>query len=175
MRVLIVCGSADLAGTTAEMCRVAAEAVLEAGSEPEVVFPGTMEIGHCTGCGSCRSGACSISDDMSEVICSLDRSDLLILASPIHFSGPSSLIKTVIDRLQPYWYRKKGHGGGMAALLCGGSPEPRFHCAVYSMRALSITLGTEWRGHLEIPWTDREGFSLPEDQVKEFVRGLIGS
>jgi multimeric flavodoxin WrbA len=175
MHVLIVCGSADPEGTTASMCQVAEDAVRECGSVPEIVFPGGMRIGHCTGCEGCRGGECVIDDDMRAVSEAFERSDLVILASPIHFSGPSSLIKTVMDRFQFYWCSGRIHGGRIAAMLCGGSPEPRFHCAVYIMRAFSITLGMEWCGHLEASHTDGKGFVLPEDEIRMFVKDLLRS
>ncbi len=175
MRVLIVCGSANPDGTTASMCRRAAEAVWRAGSIPDLIFPGDMSIGHCTGCGRCENDSCAIKDDMDRILEAVERADLVILASPIHFSGPSSLIKTVMDRFQPYWYRKERHGGKIAAMLCGGSPEPRFHCAVYIMRAFSITVGMDWCGHLEVPNTDSDDFVLPENEIETFVRDLVRS
>ncbi len=175
MRVLIVCGSANPNGTTASMCRSAAESVWNAGSIPELVLASEMTIGHCTGCGCCKDGECAEKDDMARLLDAVERSDILILASPIHFSGPSSLTKTVMDRFQPYWYRKERHGGKMAAMLCGGSPEPRFHCAVYIMRAFSITVGMEWCGHLEVPGTDRDDFEVPKDDIDRFVRDLVRS
>ncbi len=175
MRALIICGSANPNGTTATMCRSAADALWKSGSIPDIVFPGEMNIRHCDGCGGCKDGECVIKDDMRGILDAVDRSDLVILASPIHFSGPSSLIKTVMDRFQPYWNGKEPHGGRLAVLLCGGSPEPRFHCAVYIMRAFSITVGMEWCGHLEVPNTDSEDFVLPEKDIAEFVQNLVRS
>ena len=173
MRAVIVCGSANPSGTTAAMCRSAERSFLEHGWEAESVFPGGMDIRHCTGCGGCRDGPCVIGDDMCAVLEAVGSADMVVLASPIQFSGPSSLTSTVMSRFQPYWTRGKKHEGRMAAMLCGGSPAPRFHCAVYMMRAFSVTLGMAWEGHLEVPGTDEEGFALPEEKIRRFVEGLV--
>jgi multimeric flavodoxin WrbA len=154
MRALIVCGSRD-GGFTSEMCRSFSRGLDICGVSSEIVFPIDMEIKHCSGCGGCSEiGDCIISDDMDMIYTILRGCDLLVLATPIHFSGPSSVIKTVIDRFQPMWFTNKGHQGYIAALLSGGSQSPNFTNTVSIFRAFSITAGMEWLGHLEISGTD---------------------
>ncbi|MBR4504588.1 MAG: flavodoxin family protein [Candidatus Methanomethylophilaceae archaeon] len=172
MKALIVAGSMNADGITARMCGYAADALRGLGWEARIVFPSGMDIRHCSGCGKCASGVCAIDDDMAEILDAVEGSDLLILASPIHFSGPSSLIKTVMDRFQPYWW-KGSHGGRMAAMLCGGSPNARFSCAVAEMRALSITAGMGWAGHLEFPGTDDRGGKGLKEAVGDFVCDIV--
>ena len=157
MSVLIVCGSRD-GGFTSEMCRSFSKGLEACGISSEIVFPIGMGIAHCTGCGCCSAdGECNISDDMDAIFASFERSDLLVLASPIHFSGPSSSIKTVIDRFQPVWFRKREHPAYAAALLSGGGPSPRFAGTVSVFKAFSFTAGMKWLGHLEIAGTDEKG------------------
>jgi multimeric flavodoxin WrbA len=174
MKALIVSGSMDSGGITARMCGYAADALRRSGWEARTLFPSGMEIHHCLGCGKCASGMCAIDDDMGAVLEAVEDADLVILASPIHFSGPSSLMKTVMDRFQPYWKGMGPHGGRMAAMLCGGSASARFSCAVSEMRALSITAGMEWAGHLEFPDTDGRGGRGLREAVCGFIGEAVG-
>jgi len=157
MRALIVCGSRD-GGFTSEMCRSFSKGLAARGISSEIFFPIGMSIGHCTGCGACSAdGECVISDGMNEIYDAFGKSDLLVLATPIHFSGPSSAIKTVIDRFQPVWFKDRGHPAYAAALLSGGGPTPYFANTVSIFKAFSITAGMEWLGYLGIPDTDEKG------------------
>ncbi|MCL2149230.1 MAG: flavodoxin family protein, partial [Methanomassiliicoccaceae archaeon] len=146
MRALVVCGSRD-GGFTSEMCRSFAEGLASRGVASGVIFPIDMDIRHCTGCGLCSAdGECVIADGMGEVYEAFRGSDLLALASPTRFSGPSSAIKTVIDRFQPAWFKDRGHPGSAVGLLSGGSPSPRFSNTVSVFKALAATTGMEWLG-----------------------------
>lgn len=172
-RALIICGSAGRGGVTEAMCQTAAEALRGEGCDAYVLFPTESDIGHCTGCGRCRDGPCVIDDGMTAVYRLFGESDLLILASPLHFSGPSSLIKTIMDRFQPYWYdRSLPHPLACAAMFCAGSERPNFAPSLSIMRAFSITTGMKWLGHLEFPDTDRRGDDGVEEAVAGFVRSI---
>jgi multimeric flavodoxin WrbA len=115
-----------------------------------------MDVGHCTGCDRCsEEGICWISDDMAVFYKGFRYSDLLVLATPTHFSGPSSAIKTVIDRFQPIWFKKRKHPKYAVALLSGGGASPNFDNTLSIFKAFSATAGMNWLGHLGIPDTDR--------------------
>ncbi|MCL2032743.1 MAG: flavodoxin family protein [Methanomassiliicoccaceae archaeon] len=159
MKALIVCGSRD-GGFTSEMCRSFSKGLAVHNITSEIIFPIEMDIKHCTGCGACSAeGECNISDDMDAIYRYFRESCLLVLATPTHFSGPSSAVKTVIDRFQPAWFKDKGHPAFAAALLSGGGPSPRFSNTVSIFKAFSNTTGMEWLGHLEITNTDKKEIS----------------
>jgi len=156
MKAAIICGSRD-GGFTAEMCRSFAKGLAVHDIHSEVFFPIDMDIAHCTGCGSCsENGKCNISDDMDIFYMTFGGCDLLVLATPIHFSGPSSVIKTVIDRFQTIWFRKGRHPAFSAALLSGGGPSPDYKSTISIFKAFSATAETEWLGYLAIPNTDEK-------------------
>ncbi len=159
MKALIVCGSRE-GGFTSEMCRSFSEGLASCGIPSEIIFPIDMDIGHCTGCGECYDdGECCIMDDMIHIYNAFGGCDLLILATPTHFSGPSSAIKTVIDRFQTIWFKKAAHPSFAAALLSGGRPKPNFNNTLSIFKAFSITAEMEWLGHLEISDTDNKEIS----------------
>ena len=118
-RTLIICGSAGRGGVTETMCQTAADVIRSRGQDAMVVFPSEMRIEHCRGCDSCSEGPCVIEDDMHRLYRLFAESDFLMLATPLHFSGPSSLTKTVMDRFQTYWHGKDlPHPIAMAGMIC---------------------------------------------------------
>lgn len=155
MRGLIICGSRD-GGFTSAMCRSFSEGLTAQGIGSDIVFPVDMNIGHCSGCDDCSAGKCIISDDM-DLICEMfSKCDLLVLASPIHFSGPSSIIKTVIDRFQPLWFNPEDRRRYATSLLSGGGEKPLFRNTVSIFKALSFTAKMEWLDGIEISDTDKK-------------------
>lgn len=173
-RALILCGSARPAGATEAMCRAAAEALPDSGYVPEIVrIP--VGISHCLDCGLCMDGSCVIDDGMSGIYRAFQDADLLVLATPIHFSGPSSLMKTAVDRFQPYWWVKDSPHPSMAiGLMCGGSDSPDFGPTVRILRAFSAMTGMEWLGQLEVSGTDRRGTEGIQEAVARFVGSVLG-
>lgn len=172
-RTLIICGSAGRGGVTETMCQAAADTLRSQDHDVYVVYPSEMTIGHCTGCDGCRDGECIVDDDMAVLYRLFSESDLLIMASPLHFNGPSSLAMTVMDRFQPYWHGERQHPLAMAVMLCAGSDNPNFGPAESIMKAFALTTRMAMVGFLEIPGTDRNGDEGVAERVREFVEGLI--
>ena len=174
-KALIICGSARMNGVTDTMCRAASVALAERGYSPTIVYA-SDDIAHCRDCGLCADGRCAIDDGMNRIYEEFASSDLLILASPVHFSGPSSIIKTVIDRFQPYWFDKDmPHPRAVAGLICGGSEKPEFRPTVMVFKAFAAMLGMEWLGHLEVPATDRTCGEGAAEAVDGFIKGIAAS
>ena len=177
MKALIICGSME-GGFTSEMCRYFANGLAVHNIRSDILYPIEMDIRHCTGCEECsKDGKCIINDEMELIYQAYeDTCDLLVLASPIHFSGPSSIIKTVIDRFQPIWYKRKKHPEFIAALLSGGGASPSFAPSKSIFVALSATARMKWLGQLEIPDTDNKDIwdvSLPAFDFGEEIAGKI--
>lgn len=174
-RALILCGSARPGGCTEAMCTAAAAALPPFGYSAEVVRI-TSDISHCLDCGLCRDGSCVLEDGMTEIYTAFQEADLIVLATPIHFSGPSSLIKTAIDRFQPYWWEKDApHPARAFGLMCGGSDRPEFGPTVKIFRAFSAMLGMSWLGQLEISGTDRTGSEGIREAVEAYVSDLLAA
>ena len=129
----------------------------------------------CSGCGRCRDGDCRITDGFSFIFDLKSRIDLVILLSPIHFSGLSAQAKYFVDRLNPLWYRHEDVHARFCAILIGGSPEPRFSNAESELKAVSKGCGFEWSGVLELSDSDRKAVGDYDGQALEFVRRVIGN
>lgn len=153
--VTIICGSADVDGVTIRMCDHAGRILSDRGCDVRTFIISRMDIGHCRDCRGCSDGRCVIEDDMSQIYDSISSSDLLVLATPLHFSAPSSLLKTAMDRLQPYWYDAAlPHPRFCIGLLCGGSKEPFFEVTERILRSMCLTIGMRYLGSAKIPDTD---------------------
>ena len=64
----------------------------------------SKKISDCIGCYTCyEKNKCSINDDMKEILDSINRSDMIIFASPIYWWGVTGIMKIFIDRLYFYY------------------------------------------------------------------------
>ena len=167
MNVLFIKGSARDDGITAKLCELAASAMPSA--KISMMSPHKMDIQHCTGCGSCkRSGKCIIKDDMRKIYKAVEENDVIIISTPVYFSGPSSIIKQVIDRFQCVWVSGKGKPRNKTAALiaAGGDKSPIFSNTISITKAFAMTIGAEWAGELKVSGTDGMA-ELSDDIVKE--------
>ena len=90
------------------------------------------------------------------------------------FSGPSSLIKTVMDRFQAYWFGKDlPHPKAAAGMICAGSEKPNFEPTIAIMRAFAITTDMKWLGQLEFAGTDVRGDTGADEEVARFIGDIL--
>lgn len=121
----------------------------------------SLAIAPCRGCGAClATGDCVLDagDDMGVVVAGLRWCDVLLVASPLHFSSLSGPLICCFGRLQRFW--KSGGLGGKARrgglAVAGGSEYGNmFDPARRVAAALFATLGVEWRGMATASGTDR--------------------
>lgn len=61
----------------------------------------------CQECGICETeGFCPIDDDMQQIYHLQRQADVIVMATPIFFYGPTAQMKALIDRSQALWARK---------------------------------------------------------------------
>lgn len=173
-RTTVICGSSNKHGFSNHICERIKHCCESANAECNAIYPSDMTINHCSGCDSCTDGICIIDDDMTEVLNAVKESDVIFFVIPIHFSGPSSLMKTVIDRFQPFWF----HSGmleqkTLVPVLCGGSNNPCFTYTEGILRAFSATTRMHLTAPLEISGTDSMCPKDTDSCVEAFVRNII--
>ena len=80
----------------------------EKGFQTETLHLSQMDFSFCIGCGSCeKTGWCILKDEFASVIAPmLRRAEIVVLASPVYFYGPSAQLKAMMDRGQMFWSRK---------------------------------------------------------------------
>lgn len=112
-----------LAGKIADMLCDQSEVEVEQFNVSELHVHG------CIGCNECQSdGICIYDDDMTDLRHVLDQADGAIVVSPIYFAGVPSQLKALLDRFQPYFWRRQD-------LLNAGTPLP------YKRPLISILIG----------------------------------
>lgn len=76
----------------------------------ELIDINKYRINGCMGCDKC-SGVfkCVINDDTEKIIQKIENSKIVIVTSPVYFTGVPSKLKAFIDRNQVQWYRNRNH------------------------------------------------------------------
>jgi arsenate reductase len=106
--VLGLMGSPRKKGNTDLLLDAFLEGAQTQGAEILKVDVPSKHIEPCQGCRFCeKEGYCiQQKDNMGEMNYLLRRADIVVLATPIFFYGPSSQIKALIDRSQALWARR---------------------------------------------------------------------
>lgn len=113
-------------------------AAKEAGAEVAKIDLLDKHVEFCTNCRSCTQkegtarGRCLLQDDMNSILDEIDRSDVIILASPMNFFTVTALMKRFIERLVCYAYwpwdkaapKPRNPKQGKRALIVGTSAAP---------------------------------------------------
>jgi multimeric flavodoxin WrbA len=92
-------------------------AAVEDGAETEKIYLLDKHIEFCTNCRQCTQkdgparGECPINDDMNAILDSIERSDAIVLASPMNFWTVTAIMKRFIERLVCYAYWPWGKTG----------------------------------------------------------------
>ncbi|MDQ1333156.1 MAG: arsenite transporter arsC [Thermodesulfobacteriota bacterium] len=111
MFVLGLQGSPRIKGNTALLLSAFLAEAERLGVRTEVIHVAKKKITPCQECGTCeKKGFCPIDDDMQDMYPLFRQADLIVLATPIFFYGPTAQMKAVIDRSQALWSRKYALG-----------------------------------------------------------------
>lgn len=103
-QMVIISGSPKRDGNTEALISWFWEGAREAGHQVEMIraaflrynFPG------CTSCRSCQKTeayGCVIDDDAGPVLKKMMDADIIVMATPLYFFGPSAQIKIIFDRM----------------------------------------------------------------------------
>ncbi len=104
----IICGSPRLNGKSYKIAdRLFSNAInKDPRSEFAFVTIVDMVIEGCDGCDECKSDfECVIEDDMEIIYDYIENSEELEIVVPIYMAGVPAQFKTVLDRLQPYFWK----------------------------------------------------------------------
>jgi multimeric flavodoxin WrbA len=131
-RVLCISGSPRRHGNSERLLDALIEGVEAAGGEAVKLVVRDAGIGVCVGCQGCHErGACVRKDGMDNVYRQLDSADAIAVASPVYFATVPAVLKTLLDRCQPYWARRyvlgqprPAHKRPGAILIVGGGDDP---------------------------------------------------
>ncbi|MEW5736684.1 MAG: flavodoxin family protein [Thermodesulfobacteriota bacterium] len=138
--ITAVVGTYREGGTIDQAVDLVLRAAEQAGAHVAKINLKDLDLRFCTNCRVCTQapgnerGACVLPDDMGGILDRLDRSDAIILASPMNFGTVTALTKAFIERLICYAYWPWGATGpklrqknrGKRALLVASSAAPAF-------------------------------------------------
>jgi hypothetical protein len=107
VRVLGIAGSPRKNGNTDMLLAELMRGAISAGAETKTVFLRDLQLSTCQHCDAClKAGICKIKDDMQAVYLDLQQADVIVMASPVQFTGVTAQMKAMIDRCQSLWAKK---------------------------------------------------------------------
>ncbi|MGN1045401.1 MAG: flavodoxin family protein [Candidatus Methanomethylophilaceae archaeon] len=154
MKVLIISGGMS-GGYTDRMCGDLCSML--SGEHDVTRLPCDLDISQCTGCQACSGGACVFDDDMDVVFREFGKADAVIFSTPVRFNGPSSQIKTLMDRFQELWNnpdRVEARPRLMGLMMTCGSSNPDIRPNLTVFRSFCMSFGGVWIGHSLVKCTD---------------------
>jgi multimeric flavodoxin WrbA len=169
VRVLGIAGSPRRGGNTDLLLAEVMRGAESRGAETNTIVLNSLKITPCQHCDAClEAGNCRIKDDMQMVYDELEKADVVILASPIHFMGLSAQTKAMVDRCQCLWARKyvlkvpplgsePGRKKGFFISVGGTRFAKLFDGALTVVKALFNTLDIAYAGELLFHGIDEKG------------------
>lgn len=105
---VILVGSPYDQGKCSNAATRIADALRELGSHVELFSCDRITVHGCIGCDRCKENfTCIYSDDLARISSALDTADAVLVVSPIYFAGVPSQFKAVLDRFQPYFWKRQ--------------------------------------------------------------------
>jgi multimeric flavodoxin WrbA len=107
LKVLGIAGSPRRGGNTDMLLAEFMKGAAARGAEVKTIILNNQKITPCQHCDAClEKGVCKIKDDMQAIYDEFEQADIIVLASPIQFTGVTAQMKAMIDRFQSRWVRK---------------------------------------------------------------------
>jgi multimeric flavodoxin WrbA len=102
-KIIVLCGSPRKQGNTNTVVNWFVEGAKSAGAQVEVVDAAHLKYkaNGCTACMACQKSdkfQCVIDDDASPIIARIPEFDVMVLATPIYWFGPTAQLKLILDR-----------------------------------------------------------------------------
>ncbi len=123
MKVLILNGSPRMNGNTTLAVDEMVKVFSAEGVETEVIRVGNKDIRGCMACNSCaKTGKCVFDDAVNEIAEKFEKSDGLVLATPVYYASANGTIVSCLDRLfySTQFNKTMKVGGAIAVARRGG-------------------------------------------------------
>ena len=105
--VLGIAGSPRKNGNTDMLLAEFTRGAASKGAVTKTVFLRDLQLSTCQHCDAClKAGICKIKDDMQGIYVDFQQADVIVLASPVQFTGVTAQMKAMIDRTQSLWAKK---------------------------------------------------------------------
>lgn len=172
-KLLIISGSRNPDGQTAQAARGLAEGFIAAGGQVETVYLPTLDIQRCRQCnndgwGECTArGVCCINDDLHSVASAMRKSDAVAFANPVYWSDLSESLKAFLDRIRRICRHDDGAAGirekkVVGVCVAGGGGGGSYQCT----REMEWVLSTSGMEVLDIVPARRQNLSMKVETLR---------
>ncbi len=168
MKVLGIAGSPRRGGNTDMLLAELLKGAAGKGAEVKTLVLCSLKFSPCTHCDGClKAGSCIVKDDMQGIYKDFEEADVIVLASPIQFTGVTAQMKGMIDRFQSRWVRKyimkmpplgdKKPRKGFFISVGGRKVPDLFEPALIMIKTFFRILDISYAGELLISNVDEKG------------------
>jgi multimeric flavodoxin WrbA len=184
LKVLGIAGSPRRGGNTDMLLAEFMKGASDKGAEVKMIVLNNQKITPCQHCDAClEKGVCKIKDDMQAIYDEFEQADIIVLASPIQFTGVTSQMKAMIDRFQSRWARKyvlkipplgdERKRKGFFISVGGRKVAGLFDPALIMIKTFFRILNIEYAGELLVSKIDEKGAIAkhPDALNQAFVAG----
>ena len=162
-QILILLGSPREDGNSTRLAFAFADAACRRGHVVQSIHVPVLDIAPCDGCNQCWKPAtqpCARRDDMDSVYPLLRAADVLVFATPLHFYGWSTPLKTLVDRLYCLSPTLKRNLKGKTTVLLAAAADNRpaaFAGLKATYRLIAEFMGWKPLGEVLAPGVSSEG------------------
>ena len=167
MRITVLVGSPRKGGNTDLLADALIAGAQAAGAEVNKFSLRGKKIAPCVHCDYCQThDRCAIADDMAEALELLQRTDALVLATPIYFYNMSAQLKALIDRL--YNPARERIPVRWTALLaaCADDTQRAFDPLRATLAAIEGFLGWRRVGEVTVDSVEKRGEIAGHDALR---------
>ncbi|WP_124066358.1 flavodoxin family protein [Clostridium sp. E02] len=157
MNVLAILASPRKQGNTAVILDKYLEGVKNLTPPPQIetIYLQSKNIQHCKGCNVCQTSPqspCIIDDDITEILKSVEKADVLVFATPVYVFNMTGQLKTFLDRLHAVNYETLSNTKIVLLTTYGDINETSAGVTnvVHSLEMLSKYLGMELIQNLNV-------------------------
>jgi multimeric flavodoxin WrbA len=130
-KMTVLLGSPRRNGNSETLAASFSKGASKTGYKPATIRINGLRISGCMDCRRCWANRshCFLNDDMKEVYAAIDKSDVIVFATPLYFYSWSAQIKPVWDRLLPYFSpNAKENLKGRRAVLIASAGDKSESC-----------------------------------------------
>ncbi|MFC2020700.1 flavodoxin family protein [Chloroflexota bacterium] len=168
VKALGIAGSPRRGGNTDILLSEVMKGAAGKGAEVKTITLRDLDLSTCIHCDFCLDkGECKIKDDMQTIYQEFEQADIIVLASPIQFTGVTAQMKAVIDRFQSRWARKyrlkvpplgdERERKGFFVSVGGRKVANIFEPALVMIKTLFVILDINYAGELLFSGIDKKG------------------
>ena len=107
MKALVILGSPRINMNTDTLLNEVIKGLQSQNVEVEKIMLGQLKFDPCIACDVCaETGHCYKKDDMTDMYEKFDKSDIIVVGSPMYFNSVTAVTKAMVDRCQSFWSSK---------------------------------------------------------------------